>query len=274
MSCKYTVFVSSCDTYEDLWAPFFTMLGANWENLSEKEIILNTETKSFGFENLDIKTFNFEKNGKPQTWSERLILNLKQVKTPYTLFLLDDFFMESPVDEQKIDECVKIMEQNKNVVNFCFVPTPFYTTKKEIYKDFYKCKRYVPFRVSTQAGLWRTKELIALLRKHENPWEFEMFASIRSRLRRGEYHIAKDGAPQAFTYAWYLGGAVHRGKWTQKVEAQLKQHNIDIDMTKRGFDEDIPDMSTVNEKTQQEKSFIGRLKIRVGVILKHWKSLI
>ncbi len=48
MKQDYTILVSSCDGYRDLWDPFFTILKANWPELAaqQQEIILNTEHES------------------------------------------------------------------------------------------------------------------------------------------------------------------------------------------------------------------------------------
>ena len=49
---KIALLVNSCDKYEDLWAPFFTLLKKYWN--PEYPIVLNTESKDFNFEGLNI----------------------------------------------------------------------------------------------------------------------------------------------------------------------------------------------------------------------------
>ncbi len=271
---KYSVLVSSCDAYKDLWDPFFYFLNNNWPELKDKEIVLNTEKEKYTYKNLKILTFSFDVSKEEYTWSKRLKLHLEKIEKEYVLLLLDDFFVESEVLDEKINFCVNEMEKDKNIVHFGFVPTLWENIDDNRYCDFELRKRNSPFRVNTQAGLWRRSEIIALIREHESPWDFEVFASIRSRLRKGKYYVAKSGEKQVFNYDWFNGGAVHRGKWTESAVKLLNKHNINIDLEKRGFDdlevlkpEDIP-------LKPLEKNIFGRTIIRLKVLLKNWKSLI
>ena len=58
MDNKCTIVVSSCDKYEDLWEPFFSILKANWPEL-DYQIVLNTETKKYKYPGLEIKHFHY-----------------------------------------------------------------------------------------------------------------------------------------------------------------------------------------------------------------------
>ena len=49
-----TMLVNSCDAYEDLWQPFFTLLKRYFAPL-DMRILLNTESKDFRFEGLNIE---------------------------------------------------------------------------------------------------------------------------------------------------------------------------------------------------------------------------
>ncbi|MBR2668842.1 MAG: hypothetical protein IKE36_03490, partial [Solobacterium sp.] len=74
---KVVLLVNSCDAYEDCWIPFFTLLKKYWN--PHMPIYLNTETKSWSFEGLDIRTLQlYRKEDKPE-WSERLIRTLQNI---------------------------------------------------------------------------------------------------------------------------------------------------------------------------------------------------
>ena len=271
MNSKYTILINSCDKYEDLWHPFFYFLEKNHNELNKETIVLNTESKSYTYKNLNIINYPATKE---ETWSERLKRNLKQIETEYVLFFLDDFFVEQKIDKAKVEFCLNEMEKDKNIVHFGFVPTLWENIDDKKYSDFEKRKKNSPFIVNTQIGLWRKNELIKLLRAHETPWEFEVFASIRSRLRKGKYYIAKDGMPQAFIYDWFNGGAVHKGKWTKRAVELLNENNFNIDFSNRNFDEDTVYHPKDIPLKPMEKNIFGRLLIRIGVLFKNWKSLI
>ena len=62
-SDRYTIVVSSCDAYSDLWEPFFKVLKAEWKGLDKIPIVLNTESKSFSYDGLDIRTMKMYPKG-------------------------------------------------------------------------------------------------------------------------------------------------------------------------------------------------------------------
>ncbi len=208
------------------------------------------------------------------TWSERLRDHLRAMDTEYVLFLLEDFFLEAPVCQAKIDACLAAMQANKRIAHFSFVPTLWECIDDAKYPDFVRRKQVTPYKVNTQIGLWRKKELLALLRMHESPWEFEIYSNIRARIRPAVYYCAVKGQPQAFTYDATLGGAVHRGKWTPSGVELLQKHGIEIDLSARGMDDKPCDLSKVYDRTPEEQTVIGRFKIRLNVLRQHWRSLI
>ena len=98
--------LSTYDGGEDLWEGFFTALVSEWDNF-DMPIVMNTESKSYKFKDLNIKCFNFYKPGQKIPWAKRLIRTLKAIKTDYILFFLEDFWLEDKVDvdffEKSID---------------------------------------------------------------------------------------------------------------------------------------------------------------------------
>ena len=96
-----TILVNSCDDYSDAWTPFFTLFKRFWPNC-EYPILLNTETKKFDIEGLNIRTIN---SSKSLSYSERLLQALKEVETPLVLILLEDFFIRNYVDINRIKMC-------------------------------------------------------------------------------------------------------------------------------------------------------------------------
>ena len=110
-----TVLESSCDAYDDLWYPFFTILKKQWPELSNYNIVLNTESKSYHYEGLHIKCFELYSVGKKITWGKRLIETLERIDSKYIIFLLDDFFLTDRVDQSKIDKCVDYLEKDNNI---------------------------------------------------------------------------------------------------------------------------------------------------------------
>ena len=81
MNNDCTLLVSSYDGGEDLWEGFFTCLFAEWPDF-DMPIVLNTESKSYEFNDRKIETFNLYKEGQKVTWSRRILEHLKRINTP------------------------------------------------------------------------------------------------------------------------------------------------------------------------------------------------
>lgn len=227
-----TVLVSSCDKYSDLWEPFFTLLKKFWN--PKYPIVLNTEAKEYSFDGLNITTFQLFKN-EPVEWSKRLRETLSHIHTEYVLTLLDDFFLEKPVDNEKIEECIRYMNQDKNIAAFYFVPIKDEEQDNK-YPEFAKIKDDGEYRLNCQAALWRKDILLMNLRDHESAWLFETLGSRRNRRWHKDqifYCTKKDSS--IFEYNVKEGGAVHRGKWNKHTVEMCKLNGIDIDTSIRGI---------------------------------------
>ena len=104
-----TILVCSSDNYDDLWFPFFKLLNHYWSD-NNCEIILNTESKNYQFQNLRIK---YIERGKVfEYYGERMLFHLDFIKTKYTLLLLDDFFIRREVDRKEIGKILSWLEDN------------------------------------------------------------------------------------------------------------------------------------------------------------------
>ena len=171
-----TILVCSCDSYQDLWIPFFTLLKKYWDP-KDIQILLNTESYDFPFDGLDITVVHSpcEKN-----YGQRMLNALSCVNTKYVLPLLDDFFLRSPVDENRIREIIRWMDEDSNIAYFNCDST-------EVYADW-EINRYPGFRrippgnryiFNMQAAIWRTNILKKCWLPNVSPWEWEMLSNTK-----------------------------------------------------------------------------------------------
>ena len=116
---RVTLLVNSCDAYADLWQPFFTLLKRYFVPLPA-EILLNTETKDFAFDGLNLRCVH----STAPTYGERMTDALREVKTEYTLLLLDDFFLRRPVDIARLADIVRWVDAERGIVYFNNGGTP------------------------------------------------------------------------------------------------------------------------------------------------------
>ena len=228
--------VSSYDGGEDLWEGFFTCLFAEWPDF-DMPIVLNTESKSYSFHGRKIETFNLYKEGQKVSWSKRLLAHLKRIDTEYVLFILDDFWLDAPVDTEHFNKCLNWMRENKDVANISFQRTHGENIKDNRFERFEKRPKKAEYKLNCQAALWRRERLIEFMRPHENPWEFEKYGSMRASRYPDSFYTLIDGAPKVFSYD--LGGVLYKGRWHKDAFLPLVQkHNLIIDSSIRGFLED------------------------------------
>lgn len=234
-----TLLVCSCDAYSDVWTPFFTILKAQWPD-NPFPIVLNTESKSFSMPGLDIGTFSFYKVGQDVPWGKRMIRHLHKIKTDYILLLLDDYFLESPVDAALIMQWFDWIGDNKKIAAIYDKRAH----KKLVSPSFHPSEKYLGYgelppdqvyRIKLQASLWRRKDLLRFLRGHETPWETEILGSNRTR-KTNKVFLEPANNNRAFNYNAELGGAIHRGRWVEDVAVPLaKKYGLEIDFSTRGF---------------------------------------
>ncbi len=237
---KVTILVNSCDKYEDAWEPFFRLLKIHWPECENYRIILNTETKVYNCDFLDVETFC---GGKSITWSKRLKSVLRRINSELVLFLMEDFFLKSRVDDQEFLNVVNFMLSNEDVG---YISVKYKENK--IYKNGCLAEgRFVPrdelpvnLRVPLIASMWNRKWLIKLIRNHETPWEFEQYAGIRSlRYKNQVLEINNNEGYCCCVYNydidWQYGVGITHGQWLPKTKELFDEYSIKVNFDNLGI---------------------------------------
>lgn len=223
---KISIIYNTCDKYESLWPGFFSLLYKYWPNC-KNDIVLNTERKTYEHEGLNIKRPDSYNEGC--SWSQRLINSLNSVKTPYVVMILDDFYLKSPVNLEKLTQCVQRMDSDPDIKLFTFGWQPGPNGEYVADSDFELRGRFAKYRVNAQIGLWRVSYLKKILRTDENPWQFELNGSFRSSLIGGKLYALKKDAPLVFDYDW--GFLIVRGKLNREVANYfVKYEGLNMDL--------------------------------------------
>lgn len=233
-----TIIVNSCDSYSDTWDPFFRLLCKQWPSCPY-HIILNTETKRFVSENLDITTVN---TPEKIPYSARFLNVLKGIKSEFVIVLLDDFFLRAPVQQAKIEQCIDWLSKDKNIAQFSFesVDDELNIISKE-YPGFELRPQCGEYKLNLQAGIWRRNILIKCLRSHESPWDFEIIGNQRTFWMSEKFYSLMSTMPRIMDYRFNNGlypmkWGVVQGKWVvDTVDALFRSHNIHIDFNERGI---------------------------------------
>lgn len=226
-----TLLLSSYDGGEDLWEGFFKCLYNNWPEF-DMPIVLNTETKEYSFVGYDINKAVFA--DKEYTWSERLKESLKQIKTDYVLFFLEDFWLNQRVNNDLFLEAFDFIKNNNNISTISFYPTFTKNIDNNKLNGYELRPKKCKYKLNCQAALWKKEKLISYLRNHESAWEFEINGSIRAGRYYDEFYSIKNDAKKVFSYEW--GGVIHRGKWfNEGINEYINKYNLSLDPKIRGY---------------------------------------
>lgn len=228
----YALMVLGCDKNIELIPMFLRNLKKYWPQY-DKEVYINTESQEV--RSKDYKTiYPSIKCDINTPWAKRLYNFLKEYPYEYVVFLLDDFILSDYVDTAELERVHKIMQEHSEIACFNFMETykDAQDSVREAYDRYYLKDRKAEFRMNLQAAIWRKSYLMKFIRKHENPWQFETWGSVRSRRYKDEvYHIRK-GEKRVFDYP--EGGVLADNKWRGDAVVEfLKQEGFSIDYSKR-----------------------------------------
>lgn len=213
-----SMLLSSCDKYDDSWAPFFIQLRKFWPEFN-MPVYMGTESKTFQIEGFDIRC-PLANGPIYRQWSKRLMKLLEYIDTEYVLFTLDDFWLTAPVDNEKFEKIVSYMEQDKRMGFVCLKQEiiPGKTSEKDMaavaecqYPELWRCLKGKSFRITTQFGIWKRSYLTKILRSHESAWYFETRATWRSKFYWEYVYDVKESITVYPVGGFLWGGSVLRG---------------------------------------------------------------
>lgn len=236
-----TLLLSSYDNGEDCWDGFFTCLNDQWKEF-DMPIVINTESKKYEFDGLNIKVIHPPKTDIP--WGKRLINTLDNIHTDYVLLFLEDYWIDNRVDNDFFEQSLVWLKENDDVASFSYYPClPGTNIDDKRFERFELRPEKCEYKLNCQASIWRRKDLISFIRPHETPWEWEVWGSIRATRYKKKFYVLKENEKMVFSYGDNLKGCiVHRGKWNKDAVIPLaKKYNLDIDYSIRGFEKWEPD---------------------------------
>ena len=215
-----SIIVSSCDSYEDLWKPFINTFNKNWEDCDLKKYFI-TENKEF----IDTEFLTI-KCGLNKNWTDRLLHALSKIDDDYIILMLEDFFLRSKIDNEKVHYFVNyIKENNLNLIRL--IKRPGGSLSSNYHPGLMEIQKKDSFRVSTQGSIWNKETLMNLIKTNENIWEFELNGTDRSMIYDNFFCVKEN----IMTYKHHV---IERGKWFPWYALYFsKIKNIKVDLKKR-----------------------------------------
>ena len=92
-----TIVISSTDSYQDCWHPFFSLFHKFIYNIDDYKIYLITDNVKYTGHKF-VKTIITSKNGQIIPWADRIKIGLNKIEENSFLFLMDDYFLRAPLN--------------------------------------------------------------------------------------------------------------------------------------------------------------------------------
>lgn len=256
----FAILVNTTDSFSDCWLPFFKLFKIFWPDYSGK-IYLNTETKEFKYEGLNI--ISVKSGLTNESWSKCLQYAINQIEEDRFIYMQEDYFLHSKVNHKSILEFYGLFKGG----NFDCLHLTDQCTKGPFNIDIdnenlWEIKKGADYRVSTQAAFWKKNTILNIIRPWESGWDFEKFGTIRSvksinRIMCVNQDIYKKNINEILPYIFT---GIIKGKWKHEVLPLFKEHQIEVDFKDRGLVEN------------NNHKILSKINTPLSVILKYLKN--
>lgn len=216
MKDKLSVLISSCDKFSDLWDENIKAYRKQWQN-NECDTFLVTDKKTdWSAENVNVIAVEGQND-----FPLRIKAALENVKTPYVLVTLDDYFLIKPVENDKINYLVDRMIKE----DIQYLSLYSRRTKKE--NDFLPLDNLVSVNLSARyavnlyPAIWNVEFLKKTVKEDVSPWQYE--ASL-TKTAFEENANCKNSLAGTFE----ILDVVRKGKVLHKAQKYFKKNNINI----------------------------------------------
>jgi len=176
------VFVFTSNAYTRFIPPFAKYFNQYWSDMQGVTVV--------GYDQLPPlplpRNFLFVSLGKQShyNWSSGVAAWLRQISDPTLIVMLEDYFLDRPVDIARLQTLATYMNAHPDVAKIDLsddrLKTPY-----EFYEDgLIRSADDAPFQASLQAAMWRRDTLLRFLKEPESPWQFEKAGTRRMVVAR------------------------------------------------------------------------------------------
>ena len=174
-----TIVISSTDSYQDCWFPFFSLFEKFLDNVDNIDVLLITDNIIYDKHKF-VKTITTSKDGIIMPWSDRMLSALNHIKDKSFLLLMDDYFVYSKINIIDLNFFDTILNKDSRLGSLKIVGHESSKVVSCNNKNINKISMLSSYRLSLQPTLWKKEYLNQILVSGENPWQFEILGSFRS----------------------------------------------------------------------------------------------
>jgi hypothetical protein len=211
------IVVSSCDAFFDAWQPFVFFFRKHWSDCPFPIFLIVNR--------LRVRS-NFVQPiavGPDRDWAANMEVALKQVHQPYILYFQEDYFLNGPVQRERLAADFAYALE-RDAASFCFYGRSKLEDNFTPLNDrFGIIPRDSDGRTRLQVTLWKKVVLQSALRPGESAWNMEARASERTRDLLALSYMGQDNLPIP-----YLMSAISRRLWAPEAISLCQREGIKI----------------------------------------------
>jgi hypothetical protein len=105
-----------------------------------------------------------------RSWTDPLLPFFSELQDEYFILLLDDYFLDKPVDQSRIDQAEVYVDSGASKFDLSgdrakdrFID----------HKDYIESSQWARYRTSLQAAIWRKDYFLKYLKPSRDIWQFE-----------------------------------------------------------------------------------------------------
>jgi hypothetical protein len=232
MEENIALLINSCDSYQDVVTLNLCAIKEYW-NECQYPIYINTENVNNYETDLDVTILNLLPE-KKNDWGSRFIDSLSRIKEDFVIVILDDFILESPINNNQLGLIIDKIKHSPSVGGFYLNYGNFILNYNNDI-NLYEVDNINYYSINSGPAIWRKNVLINLLEPSDNPWAWEFFAKYRKYAKLYKICSIENSSNNLFNYNYRKGGAIYRGKWVEEVVvSKIKKYNLKIDLNIRG----------------------------------------
>jgi hypothetical protein len=270
------IFISSADTYSDIWPVFFDLFKKCWPDFNGS-IYLNTEKKLYDHETIppplqescqSLKTdekkldIRCTQVGKLNSFGKTFRAGLDKINSDFVLLIMIDYLFMGKVKQKKLTDYFDFFLRN-DLDSFCLIDQ-HYDERRPVtgYEDINMVLPPSRDMFSFQIAFWKKETLYKMVLPHENPWSSEWYGTKRANKRKIKLACLSPKTECPIPY--HPAGCLHKGKWLNDAVEYLNRINYPMDFNKRGFFIDAP-------QTKTDKRKMKWMFIKAGLKGSYWK---
>ena len=259
------ILISSCDAFQDLWQPFFTLFWRYWPDCPYRLFLI---TNGLRFDDPNVTSIQV---GTDRHWASNCRVALTRIPHPFVLYLQEDYLLRNSVDTSRVRKLVSCFQRMKAGCMRLY-PCPGPDLQVPGNDEVGLVRKGAPYRVSLQAAVWRKEVLEGLLMDGETGWEMELEGSRRSdSLEIPFLSVMMDSSTGENTNPPipYFSQSVVKGKWTRQAVRLCVMEGIPVNLRRRAvytWWEEMWEKSIVRRSCGQSRRRIGERLRRYGVL--------